>query len=113
MRMKRPILWPWGRQLHRLSDRIRRARYARARRRAERGRPHVRRSLDWQELQADTGAWLRPARGMIGYAALLVVALLFTRLLRSRVSHLFFWFMLLMLPVLLLYTLISRGALKV
>lgn len=73
----------------------------------------ARRSLDWQADDKDTGAWLKPARGMIGYGVLFVVALLFTQLLRSRVSHLFFWFMLLLLPVLLLYTLIARTALKV
>ncbi len=50
---------------------------------------------------------------MIGYGTLFVVALLFTQLLRSRVSHLFFWFMLLMLPAMLLYTLLARASLKV
>ena len=46
------------------------------------------------------------------YAALLIFGLLFTQILRSRASSIFFWFLLLMLPALLVYTLIARAALQ-
>ncbi|MBQ7337487.1 MAG: DUF58 domain-containing protein [Clostridia bacterium] len=51
-------------------------------------------------------------RGALWYAVLLVVSLLFTQILRSRASSIFFWFVLLMLPALLIYTLIARHALQ-
>ncbi len=51
-------------------------------------------------------------RGMIWYIVLLVAALLFTQILRSRASNIFFWFVLLILPALLIYTLVARVALQ-
>lgn len=51
-------------------------------------------------------------RGMIWYLVLLITSLLFTQILRSRASNIFFWFVLLILPALLIYTLIARVALQ-
>ncbi len=68
------------------------------------------------ELAAQTYAHSTSAfaltRGAIWYGVLLVTALLFTQILRSRASNIFFWFVLLMLPALLIYTLIAYRALQ-
>lgn len=78
------------------------------------GRDDRARTLDWaEERNAHGGAALVPARGMIGYAALFVGSLIFTQMLRSRASHIFFWFVLLLAPAMLLYTLTAKLALKV
>ncbi|MBR2621170.1 MAG: DUF58 domain-containing protein [Clostridia bacterium] len=70
--------------------------------------------LDWtQEKQDKKLPLLSFSRGFVWYAVLFVAALLFTQILRSRASNLFFWFMLLLLPALLLYTLTARAAMKV
>ncbi|MBO5897444.1 MAG: DUF58 domain-containing protein, partial [Clostridia bacterium] len=111
--MERPTKLLWGRLTHTIRQALRRARAAMLRQRSERRASRRHRSLDWQTTEEHTGVWLSPARGMVLYGVLFVVALAFTQLLRSRVSHLFFWFMLLLLPVMLLYTLIARAALKV
>ena len=50
--------------------------------------------------------------GSVWYGILLVTALLFTQILRSRASSIFFWFVLLMVPALLIYTLIAHHALR-
>ena len=47
------------------------------------------------------------------YLILLGVSLIFTQVLRSKVSHIFFWFVLILLPLLLIYALIARAALSV
>ena len=52
-------------------------------------------------------------KGAIGYFSLLVGSLIFTQVLRSRASNLFFWFVFLLLPTMLIYTLAARLALKV
>ena len=52
-------------------------------------------------------------KGAIGYFALLIGSLIFTQVLRSRASNLFFWFVLLLLPAMLVYTLTARASLKV
>ena len=46
------------------------------------------------------------------YVVLVIGSLLFTQLLRSRASNIFFWFVLLMVPALLIYTLIAKHALQ-
>ena len=70
--------------------------------------------LDWTEQRKDKKLPLLSfSRGIVWYVVLFVAALLFTQILRSRASNLFFWFMLLLLPALLLYTLTARRALKV
>jgi hypothetical protein len=51
-------------------------------------------------------------RNAAWYAVLVVGSLLFTQLLRSRASNIFFWFVLLMVPALLIYTLIAKHALQ-
>lgn len=72
------------------------------------------RTLDWTEEQKEKrGPLIAPSRGLIWYALLLVFAVLFTQVLRSRVSNMFFWFVLLVMPALLLYTLTARIALRV
>lgn len=47
------------------------------------------------------------------YLALLALSLIFTQALLSKVSHIFFWFMLILPVLLLLYTLVARVALSV
>ena len=47
------------------------------------------------------------------YLILLAASLIFTQVLRSKVSHIFFWFVLILLPLLLIYALLSRAALSV
>ena len=70
--------------------------------------------LDWTQQKQDKKLPLISfSRGFVWYVVLFVAALLFTQILRSRASNLFFWFMLLLLPALLLYTLTARTALKV
>lgn len=72
------------------------------------------RTLDWTEEQRERrGPLIAPSRGLIGYGLLFLFAILFTQVLRSRVSNMFFWFVLLLLPALLLYTLTARLALRV
>jgi len=61
-------------------------------------------SSDTRGLVLTRGAWW--------YAALLIFGLLFTQILRSRASSIFFWFLLLMVPALLIYTLFARVALQ-
>jgi hypothetical protein len=72
--------------------------------------------LPYGELASQTFAHsdrsLVLTRGAIWYALLLVGALLFTQILRSRASSIFFWFVLLMLPTLLIYTLLAHRALQ-
>ena len=72
------------------------------------------RTLDWtEEPKERRGPLIAPSRGLIWYALLLVFAVLFTQVLRSRVSNMFFWFVLLLMPALLIYTLTARLALRV
>lgn len=72
------------------------------------------RTLDWTEEQKEKrGPLIAPSRGLVWYALLFLFAVLFTQVLRSRVSNMFFWFVLLLLPSLLLYTLTARVALRV
>ena len=59
---------------------------------------------DTRSLVLTRGAWW--------YGALMIFGLLFTQILRSRASSIFFWFLLLMVPALLIYTLIARAALQ-
>lgn len=47
------------------------------------------------------------------YAVLMVASLLFTQLLRSSASHLFFWFVVWMIPALFFYTWIAKHVLRV
>ena len=71
------------------------------------------RTLDWTDQeQADTGPTLTLTKGAVWYAVLFVGSLLFTQILRSRVSNIFFWFVLLLFPLSLLYTAAARLALK-
>ncbi len=69
-----------------------------------------------KRLLSSLGAW-RPAvtlrRGALLYAILLAVALLYTQLLRSPASSLFFWFLLALPLFSLLYVLVARAAVKV
>lgn len=72
------------------------------------------RTLDWTEEQKEKrGPVIKLCRGFAWYLLLLVFAVLFTQVLRSRVSNMFFWFVLLVMPALLLYALTARAALRV
>jgi hypothetical protein len=78
-----------------------------------REKPHHR-TLDWTEEQKEhRGPLIAPAKGLVWYGLLLLFAVLFTQVLRSRVSNMFFWFVLLVLPALFLYALTARAALRV
>lgn len=108
----------FGRAWHDTKTRIRRAGRWLSRTRSalkDRGRDQTaHRTLDWTEEQKEKrGPLIAPSRGLIWYALLLVFAVLFTQVLRSRVSNMFFWFVLLLMPALLLYTLTARAALRV
>ncbi len=106
----------WGRAVHgvrgfvrRFATRIRQRRTAQA---ARRRRPRHR-TLDWTDQeQTATGPVLTLTRGAVWYAVLFVGSLLFTQILRSRASNIFFWFVLLLFPLSLVYTATARLALK-
>lgn len=71
------------------------------------------RTLDWTDQeQTDTGPVLTLTRGSVWYAVLFVGSILFTQVLRSRASNIFFWFVLLLFPLSLVYTATARLALK-
>ena len=71
------------------------------------------RTLDWTEGQEQSkGRSLALTRGAAWYALLFVGTLLFTQILRSRASNIFFWFVFLLFPLSLIYTSIARLSLK-
>ena len=99
------------RQARRAEQWLTRKREARLERERQKNRH---RTLDWtEEPKERRGPLIAPSRGLVFYAFLFLFAILFTQVLRSRVSNMFFWFVLLLLPTLLLYTLTARAALRV
>lgn len=82
-------------------------------------RAHAAQDISWHPAEEHEALrYSSDTRGLVltrrawWYAALLIFGLLFTQILRSRASSIFFWFVLLMLPALLVYTLIARAALQ-
>lgn len=71
------------------------------------------RTLDWtEEREQSRGRSLTLTRGAAWYGLLFLGTLLFTQVLRSRASNIFFWFVFLLFPLSLIYTVIARASLK-
>lgn len=106
----------WGRAAHRVKSLARRmSAFVRRRRdkKASRRRRPGHRTLDWTDQnQGPRGRVLTLTRGSVWYAILFVGAVIFTQVLRSRASNIFFWFVLLLFPISLVYTATARLAVK-